>query len=168
MEQVFELAGWCAAHAFVTLSKNLASNIPSGEPALLPFLVFEKGEKRLITVFDEASPKAFQDVAVLLDKLSPSDKFAVLVRDGCVTLDKIKTDALILDGHLLSRPRQSFTMVIPYDRPDTTHSFALHKPKLASHSGFELGAVKLDAAFARGRDSNEQGSAIWRSVHRPT
>jgi hypothetical protein len=164
---VFALAGWCAAEALKNLSHKFGSKLAPGEAALLPSLAIENSsKKRVVTIFDSPNPKTFEDVRVLLDQLSPSDKYAVLTSDGYVTIDDKKVDSVNLEGHLLLHPRQSFCFVIPYEHPDGERPFGFRKPRIASFSGFDIDSVDVGAAFDRGRDTHPDAPAIWQTYLR--
>jgi hypothetical protein len=161
MTPVFELAGFCATEALRKLGGKSDLRPQPGEPGLLPFLVIQDPSgKRAFVAFDAATPENFAKVIQLLDRFTPSDKFAVLAKDGYATIDDSKTDAVILEAHRLVVPRHSFCIVVPYRPSDGTRSFRISGPRIVAHDGFDIRAVDAIAAFARGRDRHPQSPTI--------
>lgn len=167
MAPVFELAGFCAAEAMLNLSGQDETKPQPGDAALLPSVVMQDpAGKRVFTIFDEVTPQTFQKIESLLNRFSPSDKFAVVTSDGYVTIDRRRFDAIELRGHRLSEPRQSFCVVVPYVHPDGQRPFGFTRPRIASHEGFDLDAVDVSGAYGRGRDSHPDAKRLWESFFR--
>ena len=167
MTPVFELAGFCAAEALLNLSGKHETTRKPGEAALLPSVVIQNpAGKRASTIFDDVTQETFEKIEGLLDRFSPSDKFAVVTSDGYVTIDERKFDAIELNGHRLSEPRQSFCIVIPYVHPEGDRPFGFTSPQIASYGGFDPDSVDMSEAFRRGRDSHADAQRIWESFFR--
>ena len=167
MTTVFELSGFCAAEALLNLSEKYQTKLKPGEAALLPSIAIQNpAGKRHFTIFDEVTRQTFDKINELLDQLSPSDKFAVVTSDGYVTINNRKFDAVQLNGHLLSTPRRSFCIVLPYTHPDADRPFAFTRPGIASYDGFDIGSVDVSGAFNRGRDTHKDAQRIWQSFFR--
>lgn len=168
MFAVLKLAGFCAAEALLNLSEACAMDLDPAEPRLLPSLAIEDAaRKRLITVFDSVTPQTFADVALLLDRFTPSDKYAVLTSDGFVTIDGRKIDSISVAAHLLVLPRQSIEIVIPYYPPHDTQPFKFGRSRVGSFSGFDIGPVDISSPYNHGRDSHSRAEEIWKSHFRP-
>jgi hypothetical protein len=167
MIPVLELGGYCAAEALLNLSGKYETKLKPGEAALLPSIVIQNpAGKRHFTICDEVTRETFEKINVLLDQLSPSDKFAVVTSDGYVTIDDRKFDAVELNGHRLSKPRRSFCIVIPYVHPDGDRPFDFTRPQIASYDGFDIDSVDVGRAFSRGRDAHKDAQRIWQSFFR--
>jgi len=167
MTPVFELGGFCAAEALLNLSGKYETKLKPGEAALLPSVVIQDpAGKRHFTIFDEVTRETFEKINGLLDQLSPSDKFAVVTSDGYVTIDNTKFDGVELNGHLLSKPRRSFCIVVPYIHPDGDRPFGFTRPQIASYDGFDIDSVDVSGAFSRGRDTHKNAQRIWQSFFR--
>jgi hypothetical protein len=166
MAPTIELAGCCAAETALNLSQILKADLSANEPALFPSLVIKKGDKRQMTIFDEVTPKTFQDIAELLDKLSPADVHAVLVKDGRVTIDDQKSDAVIIEAHHLTDPRKSFTLAIPYEKIPGDPPLKLHRPQLVSTENFEFDPTAFSTSFGKGLESHKAGSKVWSACRR--
>lgn len=167
MALVFELAGFCAAEALLNLSGKHETKLKLGEAALLPSVVIQNpAGKRAFTSFDEVTPETFEKIEGLLAQFVPSDKFAVVTSDGYVTIGERKFDAIELNGHRLTEPRQSFCIVVPYVHPDGNQPFGFTSPRIASHEGFDIDAIDVSEAYCRGRDSHQAADRIWASFFR--
>ena len=166
MAPTIELAGSCAAEAALNLSQILKEDLLADEPALFPSLVIKKGDKRQMTIFDEVTPKTFQDIAELLDRISPADIDAVLVKDGRITIDNQKSDAVIIEAHHLTRPRKSFTLAIPYERIAGDPPLKLRRPQLVSTENFRFDATAFSNSFGKGLESHTAGSKVWSACRR--
>lgn len=166
MTPVFELAGFCAAEALLNLSGKFETKLRPGEAALLPSIVIQNpAGKRSVAMF-EATRERFQEMDALLDQLSPSDLFAVITSDSYVTIDGKKFDAIRLNGHRLSKPRQSFCIVVPYVHPESDRPMGFTRPQIVSSDGFDINSVDVSGAFSRGRDTHKDAQRIWQSFFR--
>ena len=166
MAPMIELVGSCAAEAAHNLSQNLKEDLPADEPVLLPSLVLKKGDKRQAIIYDAVTPKTFQDIADLLDKLSPADLDAVLVKDGRITFENVKRDAVIIEAHHLTHPRISFTLAIPYERISGDPPLRIFKPKLVFAENFQFAWTAFNDFFLKGLESDVEGVKVWNACRR--
>ena len=77
-----------------------------------------------------------------------------------------KTDAVIIEAHHLTRPRISFTLVIPYEKIAGDPPLRLFKPKLVSAENFEFDWTAFNDVFLKGLESNAEGAKVWNACRR--
>lgn len=86
------------------------------------------------------------------------------IRDGIITLDSGRTDALIIDISFTEDPSRRLQILVPYRNAKHADGFAVHRPQITRLDGIAEEAVDgLVAAFFDGIDAHQQGSAIWKS-----
>jgi hypothetical protein len=152
-----QLAGFFAAHAIWCISDGAI---------LIPILAYtgpndERKMERIDAGEFSASVKIGKD-RLATNEMDAND--AVLVYDGYITIDEVKTDALIIDMRAYFSPRSEATMAIPYT-PKTSGKFVVHRPKLLTWKDCE--DFNMDAAFEAffdGVDSHEKGAAVWEAA----
>ena len=154
MMSTAELAGFFAAHAFWTLSE--ASTFD-------PILAFMKqdGKRSMIRIIGRETPQAVEFGRDWIARNPESAVCAVLLFDGRIRLGDEKCDAVIAEAHQFQPEARAFALAIPYRQHDSAAAFAIHGPKFMSERPEGTTFDELAAAFFRGVDQHEQGSAIW-------
>ena len=154
MEATAELAGFFAAHAFWTLSEA-----PTFDP-MLAFLK-EDGARNMVRLVGYEAPQAVAFGRDWIAKNEESARCAVLVFDGRIRLGDDRTDAVIVEAHQLAPEERTFTLAVPYRQYDSSEGFAVYRPKFLSEAPAGTSYDELAAAFFRGVDQHEDGSAVW-------
>jgi len=154
MEPTAELAGFFVAHAFWTLSEA------STFDPILAYLT-EDGKRNMIRLVGYETPQAVALGRDWIVKNTEAATSAVLIFDGRISLEDGKCDAVIAEAQQLSPDAQTFKIAIPYRQHDSAEGFAVHRPKFMSEAPEGTSLDELAAAFFRGVDEHEKGSAIW-------
>ncbi len=158
MDNVLRMAGKTASGALYDVS--------FGE-TLMPLVGYLKSDNtqtvsRLIMGSVDALALGEKKISELDD-----DKLgAVLVKDGFVTLDTGKTDALVVDVRFARQSDKKLQMVIPYRNAQHEQGFAVHRLKLSQLEGIAMDEVEtLMNAFMAGMDLHTEGAKIWQEKY---
>jgi hypothetical protein len=129
MEQVLKMVGHTTAHAICAVASG---------STLIPILGFlrEDGstDKRTLVM---GSKEARAEGEKVLKNISSSEKGITFIKDGYVTLNSVKTDALHIDIHFGEKPEQKILIIIPYRSAQHEEGFAIYKPKIVEFNGFD-------------------------------
>jgi tellurite resistance protein len=154
MENTVKMAGEVASHAIWSVS--------SGE-TLIPIVGYLKTDhsrsmERLVMDSVQAVSLGEQKISSL-----DSDKLgAAFVKDGYVTLDTGKTDALIVDVRFADNVEQKIQFIIPYRNANHPQGFAVHRLKLTQLEGISSDEVDaLSNAFFDGIEAHAEGGKLW-------
>ncbi len=154
MKNVLTMAGNFASHAIW--------NVSSGD-TLVPIVGFLKGDgthhmERLMM----GSGEAVSVGEIKINQLTDEHTGATFIKDGFVTLESGKTDALIVDVTFSDNSDKKVQFLIPYRNANHQRGFAVHRLKITKASGFESDDYGwISDAFFDGLESHEQGGKIW-------
>ena len=154
MESIMKMAGEFTSHAIWSVS--------SGE-VLIPILGYLKSDntqsmQRLAMGSVEAISYGEQSIS----NLDKDTLGAAFIKDGIVTLDTGKTDALIVDITFAEDSNKKVQFILPYRNANHTDGFAVHRLQLSALDGIakETSESLIDAFFD-GIEAHTQGGKIW-------
>ena len=150
-----ELGGSFAAHAIWSVSDGAF---------LIPMLASAaKGERAMQRLVGE-NQRMVEIAREQLDSNAADVEDAALLYDGYLTINGEKLDTIFVEMRAYFMPGARLTLGIPYT-PASTGKFRVHKPKLLDWIECDDFAQQdVFAAFFRGVDAHEQGSAIWNAA----
>ncbi len=154
MENTLKMAGEMASHAIWSVS--------SGE-TLMPIFGYLKSDnshtmQRLVMDPEQAMELGEQKMSNLDEDVLG----AAFIKDGFVTLDNGKTDALIVDVRFAGDAEKQMQFIIPYRNARHPKGFAVHRLQLTRLDGIPSdGSDSLVDAFFDGIESHPQGGKIW-------
>lgn len=89
-----------------------------------------------------------------------------LVQDSIVTLEKGKTDALLIDVRMSYPENSSVQLCIPYRHAKHEKGFAIHRLKITGITGISPDKQEaITNAFFDGIESHQQGSLLWKEKY---
>jgi hypothetical protein len=153
-DAAFELAGFFAAHAVWCVSV--------GE-TLVPLGAWEdeRGQRSLVRFTADRLEQGVEQGKEWLECNAAGAERAVLIYDGFVPVEGVRTDALIVDVRDHSLGRASLC-VVPYRHAKDPKGFAVHKPKFSFRERpDEAEATQIGEAFFRGIAAHEKGAEVW-------
>ena len=154
MEKTLKMAGKFASHAIWSVS--------SGE-TLIPIVGYLKSDDSHF--MERLAMGSVQALSLGEQKISQLDSEvlgAAFVKDGLVTLETGKTDALIIDVRFSDDIEKKIQFIIPYRNANHPDGFAVHRLKVAQLDGISENVVEsLSNAFFDGLESHEEGGRIW-------
>ncbi len=153
MQDVMKMAGHYTGHAFWSIS--------TGE-TLIPIVGYldNAGEQRMERYAME-SVKAIALGEQKISELSDDTKGAVFIRDGYITLETGKTDAIIIDVSLKGDQQGRIQYMFPYRHAEHEKGFALHRLKVTQLNGVSTDDLEaLSNFFWDGIESHQQGREI--------
>lgn len=154
MEKTIRMAGEYTSHAIWGVS--------SGE-TLIPIIGYLKSDEshsmeRLVMGSTQAVSLGDRKIS----QLDPEHTGAAFIKDGLITLETGKTDALIVDVRFSENLNKKVQFVVPYRNAMHPDGFAVHRLKMTQLSGIPSEAVdSLSNAFFDGIESHKQGGKIW-------
>lgn len=158
MDQIMAMSGWFTSHAIWGVS--------TGE-TLIPIVGYLKTDgsrpmERLMMGSVEAMAAGERKISTLdADTLG-----AVFVKDGLVTLETGKTDALIIDIRFAGKDEKKVQILMPYRHANHADGFAVHRIKVTELEGIEPDALnELTEAYFDGLEAHEQGGELWNASY---
>ena len=154
MEKIFKMAGEFASHAIWSVS--------SGE-TLIPIVGYLKSDgthsmERLVM----GSVQALSLGERKISELDAGTIGAAFIKDGLVTLETGKTDALIIDVRFSENNEKKVQFIIPYRNANHPEGFAVHRLKMTALEGISKNVVEsISNAFFDGLESHKEGGRIW-------
>lgn len=155
MIETASLAGFWTAHGIWSVSDGetliplIGYQQPHGEGGMDRYMLGDIGE----------SARAAQE-ALELNEIGASR--AVLVADAYVTLESVRTDALVVEAVTYGLEPCSISMAVPYRPATDPAGFAVHRPVFFEVTGPDQPDLDVLAdAFFAGVDSHEQASEVW-------
>ncbi|AJQ95462.1 hypothetical protein [Gynuella sunshinyii] len=154
MEKTLKMAGKFASHAIWSVS--------SGE-TLIPIVGYLKSDgsnfmERLVMDSIQAISLGEKKISELGTEILG----AAFIKDGLITLETGKTDALIIDVRFSENNEQKLQFIIPYRNANHSEGFAVHRLKITKLEGFSEDVVgSISNAFFDGLESHKEGGKIW-------
>lgn len=154
MDETIEFSGYFAAHAVWSVS--------DGE-TLIPLVAFETPDgkrqmKRLVAKrIEDGVAQGKEWMATNPDGAVR----AVLIYDAFITLERGRTDALVVTARDFAHGNMEMTLAVPYRAASDSKGFAVHRPKLLDFKGTAPDANRLTQALWRGIAKHEKGAAVW-------
>lgn len=158
MEKTLKMAGEFASHAIWSVS--------SGE-TLIPIVGYLKADGSHF--MERLAMGSVQAVSLGEKKISELDAEmlgAAFIKDGLVTLETGKTDALIIDVRFSENNEKKVQFIIPYRNANHPEGFAVHRLKMTELEGISKDVVdSISNAFFDGLESHKEGGKIWREKY---
>lgn len=153
MQDVMKMAGNYTGHAFWSIS--------SGE-TLIPIVGYlDKAGERRMERYAMESVKAIALGEQKITTLSEDTKGVVFIRDGYITLETGKTDAIIIDVSLNGDEQRRIQYMFPYRHADHEKGFAIHRLKVTNFTGISTEDLdELSSSFWDGIESHPQGNEL--------
>jgi hypothetical protein len=154
MLEAATLAGFFAAHAVWCICE--------GE-TLVSILAYKRsdGTQEFQRIEDERLEDAVARGNAWLEENPESATCGVLIYDGFITIASSKLDALIMEIREFGERLGALRIVVPYQQAESPTGFAVHRPKFFDANAPNQDIAALAAAFFKGVERHEKGSAIW-------
>ena len=153
LPDLMRLAGFALGHAIWCVSDN---------ETLIPFLLSERDEKRqLLRVTAELLEDAVQQAAAQLEANPDHSERAVLVYDGYVTMDDLRSDALIVKALEYGVIETPVRVYLRYRPGRAGEGFAIYRPTLVIPTAPHLARQQMAQWLFAGLAEHEQGTAVW-------
>lgn len=158
MQDVMKMAGNYTGHAFWSIS--------SGE-TLIPIVGYldKAGERRMERLaMDSTKAIALGDQKI--SELPDDATGAIFIRDGYITLETGKTDAIIIDIALSGKEQPRIQYMFPYRHANHEKGFALHRLKVTQLKGISTDDIEAFTNFFwDGIESHPQGGDLWKKQY---
>ncbi len=147
-------------------SSHAIWNVSSGE-TLIPILGYLKSDnshfmQRLAMGSVQAIALGEQNIS----QLDADTVGAAFIKDGLITLETGKTDALIVDIRFSEDIGKKLQFILPYRNANHPEGFAVHRLKITELSGIpEITVESLTNAFFDGLEGHKEGGEIWRNKY---
>jgi len=154
MEKILKMAGEFASHAIWSVS--------SGE-TLIPIVGYLKSDgSHFMERLAMGSVQALSLGEKKISDLDAETLGAAFIKDGFVTLETGKTDALIIDVRFSDNNEKKIQFIIPYRNANHSEGFAVHRLKITELEGISKDVVEsISNAFFDGLESHKEGGRIW-------
>lgn len=154
MKNVLTMAGNYTSHAIWSVS--------SGE-TLIPIVgLLNAGGEQTMKRLAMGSVEAISVGERTINDLADDHKGGAFIKDGLVTLDTGKTDALIIDVKFSDDTSKKVQFLVPYRNANHENGFAVHRLKITELEGFSPEDQKwVSDAFFDGLESHPEGGKIW-------
>ncbi|MCH5373996.1 MAG: hypothetical protein JJ992_08470, partial [Planctomycetes bacterium] len=151
--ELMRLAGFALGHAAWCVSDN---------EALIPFVLSERAGKRsLLRVTAERLEEAVEQAAARWEANPERAERAVLAYDGYVTIDDLRTDALIVKALEYGAIESPVRVYLRYRPGQAGEDFAIYRPTLVVPTAPDLNRRQMAQHLFAGLADHEQGSAVW-------
>jgi len=153
LSDLMRLAGFALGHAVWCVSDH---------ETLIPFLLSESaGKRQLLRVTAELLEDAVQQAAAQLETNPEDADRAVLVYDGYVTMDDLRSDALIVKALEYGVIGSPVRVYLRYRPGRAGEGFAIYRPTLVIPTSPDLDRPQMAQWLFAGLADHEQGTAIW-------
>ena len=154
METVLKMAGEFTSHAIWSVSE--------GE-MLMPIVGYSNvdGSTKMERLA-MGSVQALSHGDKQINSLGDDTLGACFIKDGLVTLETGKTDALVVDVRFSDSADKKIQFLIPYRNAKHADGFAVHRLKVVELEGIDPQEMdSLTSHFFDGLEEHEQGGKLW-------